>query len=94
MKISYEYNLKQCKMNAIIKKFLIADDKFISKINLRQSGKASKAQNTYSACKLHTKNKEIIQNFQETLGYIYSNEQDKAYFQHNIFMVILKIYLK
>ena len=66
MKISYEYNLKQCKMNAIIKKFLIAEDKFISKINLRQSGKASKAQNTCSACKLHTKNKEIIQNFQET----------------------------
>ena len=43
MKISYEYNLKQCKMNAVVKKFLIAEDKFISKINLRQSGKASKA---------------------------------------------------
>lgn len=42
MKISYKYNLKQCKMNAIVKKFLIAGDKFIPKIDLRQSGNTSK----------------------------------------------------
>ena len=42
MKISYKHNFKQCKMNAIVQKFFKAGDKFIPKINLRQSGKASK----------------------------------------------------
>ena len=41
---------------------------------------------TYSACGPFTKNKERIQKFKETgdTSYIYKNELDKAYFQHDI----------
>ena len=48
--------------------------------NLRQPGF------TYSACRPFTKNKEIIQKFKETgdTSYIYKNELDKAYFQHDM----------
>ena len=40
---------------------------------------------TYSACGPFTKNKERIQRFKETevSQYIYQNELDKAYFQHD-----------
>ena len=40
---------------------------------------------TYSACGLNKKNKERIQRFKETevSQYIYQNELDKAYFQHD-----------
>ena len=49
-------------------------------MHLRQSGF------TYSACRPFTKNKERIQKFKETghSRYIYQNELDKAYFQHDI----------
>ena len=52
---------------------------------------------TYSACGPFTKNKERIQRFKETevSQYIYQNELDKAYFQHDTdflwLMDILKI---
>ena len=41
---------------------------------------------TYSTCRLFTKNKERIQNFKETrdTNYIYKNEPDKAWFQHDM----------
>ena len=41
---------------------------------------------TYSACGSFTKNEEIIQKFKGTgdTGYIYKNELDKAYFQHDM----------
>ena len=41
---------------------------------------------TYSACGPFTKNKESIQKFKETGGtnYIYKNEFDKTYFQHDM----------
>ena len=41
---------------------------------------------TYSACEPFTKNKERIQNLQETRDrdYIYKNELDKACFQHDM----------
>ena len=41
---------------------------------------------TYSACGPFTKNKERIQKFKETgdTSYIYKNELDKAYFQHDV----------
>ena len=47
---------------------------------------------TYSACGPFTKNKESIQKFKGTGGtnYIYKNEFDKTYFQHDM-MEILKI---
>ena len=41
---------------------------------------------TYSACGSFTKNKEKIKEFKETgdSRYIYQNELDKAWFQHNM----------
>ena len=67
-------------MNVLVNKFLLAGDKFMSEMHLRQPGF------TYSACRLFTKNKERIQNFKETgdSKYIYQNELDKACFQHDM----------
>ena len=67
-------------MNKIVNKFLLAGDKFMPEINLRQPGF------TYSACRPFTKSKERIQKFKETRDsrYIYQNELDKACFQHNM----------
>ena len=68
------------KMNDIINKFLLAGDKFMPEMHLRQPGF------TYSACGPFTKNKERIQIFTQTgdSRYIYKNELDKAYFQHDM----------
>ena len=65
-------------MNDIINKFLLAGDKFMPEMHLRQPGF------TYSACGPFTKNKERIQKFKQTgdSRYIYNNELDKASFQH------------
>ena len=67
-------------MNEIVNKFLLAGDKLMAEMHLKQPGY------TYSACGLFTKNKENIQKFKETrnTSYIYKNELDKACFQHNI----------
>ena len=67
-------------MNDIINKFLLAGDKFMPDMHIKQP------QLTYSACGPFTKNKEIIQKFKETgdLRYIYRNELDKACFQHDM----------
>ena len=67
-------------MNAIVNNPLLAEDKFIPEIDLKQSGF------TYSACGLFTKNKEIIKKFKETgdSRYIYQNELDKACVQHDM----------
>ena len=57
------------KMNEIVDKFLLAVDKFMPEIHLKQPGF------TYSACGPFTKNKERIQTLKET-GYsslIYKN---------------------
>ena len=63
-----------CKINKIVNKFLLAEDKFIPELHLRQLGF------TYSPCRKFTKNKERIQKFKETgySRYIYQNELDKA----------------
>ena len=68
------------KMNDIINKFLLAGDKFMPEIHLRQPGF------TYSACGPFTKNKEKIQKFKQTgdSRYIYRNELDKACLQHDM----------
>ena len=60
--------------------FLLAGNKFLLKMHLRQPGF------TYNAYGLLTKNKERIQKFNETGGsrYIYQNELDKACFQHDM----------
>ena len=67
-------------MNEIVNKFLLAGDKFMSEMHLRQP------QFVYSACGPFTKNKERIQKFKETgdTSYIYKNELDKACFQHDM----------
>ena len=67
-------------MNEIVNKFSLAGDKFIPEMHLRQPGF------TYSACGPSTKNNEIIQKFKGTgdTSYIYKNELDKAYFQHDM----------
>ena len=67
-------------MNKIINKFLLAGDKFIPEMHLRQPGF------TYSACGPFTKNKERIENFMKTgnTDFIYKNELDRACFQHDM----------
>ena len=67
-------------MNEIVNKFLLAGDKFMPEMHLRQPGF------TYSACGPFTKNKERIQRFKKTgdTSYIYKNELDKACFQHDM----------
>ena len=67
-------------MNDIINKFLLAGDKFMPEMHARQPGF------TYSACAPFTEGKERIQKFKQTgdSRYIYKNELDKAYFQHDM----------
>ena len=59
-------------MNEIVNKFLLAGDKFMLEMYLKQLGF------TYSACGPFTKNKERIEKFKETGDtiYIYKNELD------------------
>ena len=66
-------------MNNIINKFLLAGDKFMPEMHLRQP------QFTYSACGPFTKHKQRIQKFQETgdTNYIYKNELHKPCFAHD-----------
>ena len=67
------------KMNNIINKFLLAGDKFMPEMHLRQP------QFTYSACGPFTNHKQRIQKFKETgdANYIFKNELDKACFAHD-----------
>ena len=67
-------------MNEIVSKFLLAGDKFMPKMRLKQPAF------TYSACGPFTKKKETIQKFKETkdTSYIYKNELDKPCFQHDM----------
>ena len=66
-------------MNTIINKFLLAGDKFMPEIHLRQP------QFTYSARGPFTKHEQRIQKFKETghTNYIYKNELDKACLTHD-----------
>ena len=66
-------------MNNIINKFLLAGDKFMPEMHLRQP------QFVYSACGTFTRHKERIKEFKRTgdTRYIYRNELDKACFQHD-----------
>ena len=67
-------------MNEIVNNFLLAGDKFMPEMHLKQPGF------TYSACVPFTKNKERIQKFKETgdRNYTYQNELNKACFQHDM----------
>ena len=66
-------------MNNVINKFLLADDKFMPEMHLRQP------RLVYSACGPFTRHKERIKEFKRTgdTRYIYRNELDKACFQHD-----------
>ena len=67
-------------MNKIGNKFLLAGDKFVPGVHLRQTGL------TYRASGPFTKNKERIQKLKEKgdLQNIYQNQLDKACFQHDM----------
>ena len=64
-------------MNNIINKFLLAGDKFMPEMHLRQ------LRLVYSACGPFTRHKKRIKEFKRTgdTRYIYRNELDKACFQ-------------
>ena len=66
-------------MNNIINTFLLAGDKFMPEMHLRQR------QFTYSTSGPFTKHKKRIQKFKKTgdTNYIYKNELDKACFAHD-----------
>ena len=72
-------NGKIIKMNNVINKFLLAGDKFIPEMHLKQP------QFVYSACGPFTRHKERIKKFKQTgdTRYIYRNEFDKACFQQD-----------
>ena len=67
-------------MNEILNKPLMAGDKFMPGIHLKEPGF------TYSACGPFTKNNERIQKFMHTgnANFFYKNELDKACFQHDM----------
>ena len=66
-------------MNNVINKFLLVGDKSMPEMHLRQP------QFVYSVCGPFTRHKERIKEFKRTgdTRYIYSNELDKACFQHD-----------
>ena len=63
-------------MNKVINKFLLAADKFMTEMHLRQP------QFVYSTCRPFTRHKEIIKKFKQTgdARYIYKNELNKVCF--------------
>ena len=67
-------------MNEIVNKFLLAGDKFMSEMHLKQPSF------TCSACGPFTKNKERIEKVMQTrnIDFIYRNELGKACFQHDM----------
>ena len=67
-------------MNETLNKFILASDKFMPEMHLKQPGF------TYSACGPFAKNKERIEKFMQTgnTEFIYRNELDKACFQHDM----------
>ena len=62
-------------MNDIVNKFLLAGDKFIPKLHLRQPGFI------FSACGNFAKKKKSNTRYWR---YLYKNELNKAYFQHDM----------
>ena len=68
------------KKNEIVSNFLLAGDKFTPEMHLKQPGFA------YSPCVPFTRNKEIIEKLMQTgnTDFIYRNELDKAFFQHDM----------
>ena len=67
-------------MNNIINKFLLADDKFMPEMHLRQP------QFVHSACGPFTRHEERIKEFKRTCDtrLLYRNALDKACFKHDV----------
>ena len=67
-------------MNEVVNTCLLVGDKFMAGMHLKPPGF------TYSACDPFTKNKERIEKFMQTVNtdFIYTNELDKACFQHDM----------
>ena len=67
-------------MNETVNTFLLAADKFMPEMHLKQPGF------TYSDCGPFTKNKERIEKFMQTgnTDFIYKNKLDRACFQHDM----------
>ena len=67
-------------MNETVNKFLLAGDKLLPEVHLKQPGF------TYSACGPFTKSKERIEKFMQTgnTDFIYRNELHKACFQDDM----------
>ena len=67
-------------MNDFVNKFLLVGDKFMPEIHLKQPGF------THNAWGPFTRNKERIKKFMQTgsTGFIYKNDLDKVYFQHDV----------
>ena len=67
-------------MNKIVNTYLLAGDKFMPEMHLKQPGF------TYSASGLFTKNRERIEKFMKTgnTDFIYKNDLDKTCFQHDM----------
>ena len=80
MTFCFERSSLSYNINDIINTFLLAGDKFLPEIHLKQPGF------TYSACGPFTKSKKRIQKYKQTgdSRYIYKNELDKACFQHDM----------
>ena len=71
---------KVYKMNEIVNKLLLAGEKFMPELHLKQLGF------TYSVCGPFTKNKERTEKFMQTgnTDFIYRNQLDKACIQHDM----------
>ena len=67
-------------MNETVNELLLAGDKFMTKMHLKQP------RFTYSTCGSFTKNKQEIQKFMQTAkaDYIYKTDLDEACFKHNM----------
>ena len=74
-------------MKEFVNKLVLAGDKFMPGLHLKQPGF------TFSACVPFTRNKERIEKFMQT-DFIYRYELDKACFQHVWLMVNQKIQQK
>ena len=67
-------------MNEVVNKILLAGDKFMPEMHLKQ------LRHIYSACGSFSKNKERIEKFMQSgnTDYIYKSELAKACFQHDM----------
>ena len=77
----FKCNSIECiRVNEIVNKFLLADDKFMPEMHLKQPGF------TYSAWGPFTKNKERIEKFIQTgnTDFVYKHELNKACLQHDM----------